>query len=196
MALIADILATEAGNVRHIHLFREGLFFRAYQHSAFQFINNVRSFKVVKKHYKAVGGDVVILGFPTTMFESLFPDPSRVEIVEEGMHIVVECEPIDERAYAVWCDTVHYAPEKPKKNPTRQIETFDFVPTGEVAETVASGGIAAAPAPIFAAAEVAAPALPASHAEVLRELQNFSIESATPLDCMLLLSKLKSKLRE
>lgn len=209
MATITQILETEATNFRSIHLFREGLFYRAYQHSAFQFINNVKSFKAVKKYYKAVGGDVVVLGFPTSMLGDLFPDQRRLDVVEEGMHLVVQCEPIDEKAYTMWFESVQPAPEKPKKVFHKQAERFDFVPAsdhvtrmtpngvadGNTATTVASGGtLERVVVQSWQGSEVATE-FPAPHAEVIRQLQNFSIESATPLDCMLFLSKLKSKLR-
>ena len=61
---IETILSNEAANERDIVLYKEGIFFRAYERSAMRFVQHVAPFKVLKKHYKNVNADVCYLGFP------------------------------------------------------------------------------------------------------------------------------------
>jgi hypothetical protein len=105
MAAIHYILSIEAQNSDKIHLFREGLFFKAYGRSAFLFHTQVKPFKIVRKHYKVVGSDVLLLGFPSGQLDALFPQ-GGVETLGEG-HVAVNArQPFDPDAYYDWCDEV------------------------------------------------------------------------------------------
>ena len=55
---IDNIIKNEAVNYREIHLYLEGIFWKAYQRSAFLFATNVCSYKAVKKKVKLVNADV------------------------------------------------------------------------------------------------------------------------------------------
>lgn len=181
MASIPQILQIENDNYERIHLFREGLFLRAYQHSAFLFLNNVKDFKVVKKHYKAAGCEVVIIGFPSSLLESLFPKES-IEQVDEW-HFSVPCGQLfDKNDYQKWFDSVELLPEKPRQK--KELPQL-FAPTVQVPDRVAR------PTDVHRAPEV-----DLSHGRVLRELEAFSIENSTPMECMMFLSKLKSELKK
>ena len=59
---IEDILKTEDN--RSIYLHNEGLFWRAYQYSAFAFVNNIKPYNAKKKFIKKVNSDIVFIGFP------------------------------------------------------------------------------------------------------------------------------------
>ena len=82
MATIQEILKIEGENTEHIHLFREGMFLKAYQRSAFLFQNQVKKFKSVKKYYKGANSDVAILGFPSNQFAELFPTENAMRASE------------------------------------------------------------------------------------------------------------------
>lgn len=60
---ISEILESEVENSL-IKLHKEGLFWRAYEQSAFLFINNIKEYNVTKKYYKNVKQELVYLGFP------------------------------------------------------------------------------------------------------------------------------------
>lgn len=185
MALITTIVATEETNTDSIHLFREGLFYRAYQHSAFQFITHVRNFKAVRKDYKAVGQSVVLLGFPSARFGELFPDAGVVEVIEEGQHIRVSVPPLDPRAYAIWFRDVPCLPVKPRKPAVVK-------PSSEPSETDFAVDSVPIPTPVPAAPSGD---VPLTMYGLLREIQDFSIERSSPLECMLFLSSIQTKLK-
>lgn len=190
MALITTIIAVEEENTDSIHLFREGLFYRAYQHSAFQFISHVRNFKAVKKDYKAVGQAVAILGFPTSRLDELFPDRSKVEVVEEGQHIRVSVPELDPKAYAIWFRDVAYPPVKPKK-PVAAKPAAELLESALFADPTPAAPVPPAiPAPPAPSGDV-----PLTMYGLLREIQDFSIERSSPLECMLFLSSIQAKLK-
>ena len=61
---IAEIQEIEKTNFGNIYLFKEGIFWRAYERSAWMFVENVKHYRVLKKYVKAVKQDIVYLGFP------------------------------------------------------------------------------------------------------------------------------------
>ena len=70
-----EVIELEKNNVSEIHLYLEGLFWRAYEHSAFMFCTQVKELKVVTRRVKSLGNYVVCyVGFPTTSFDSLCKD--------------------------------------------------------------------------------------------------------------------------
>jgi hypothetical protein len=68
---IKEILEIEKSNEECIHLFKEGIFWRCYEYSAWRFVNNIKDYKVFKKHVKAVGKDIVYLGFPDSVLDTI-----------------------------------------------------------------------------------------------------------------------------
>ena len=60
---ISEILELESKN-RDITLHKEGLFWRAYEHSAYLFVKQIKEYNLTKKFYKNVNQEVVYLGFP------------------------------------------------------------------------------------------------------------------------------------
>lgn len=60
-----EYVAAEAGNTERIILYREGLFWRAYERSAFALCTQVKSFKPTRKVLKTLdGADLISAGFP------------------------------------------------------------------------------------------------------------------------------------
>ena len=45
-------------------MFREGMFWKAYQQAAYLFVSNLRQYQVNRNYVKKVGEDVLSLGFP------------------------------------------------------------------------------------------------------------------------------------
>ena len=58
---IKEIVEAEKSNTSKIYLYREGLFFRAYEVSAFALCSFVHPFKVIKRQLKVLNGDEVSL---------------------------------------------------------------------------------------------------------------------------------------
>jgi hypothetical protein len=70
--LIREILKIENTNTTgRINLFKEGIFWRVYQKSAYLFIKQIKDLKALKKFYKVVNSEVVYAGFPDTILPQI-----------------------------------------------------------------------------------------------------------------------------
>lgn len=68
---ISDLLKIEDSNTSCINLFKEGIFWRVYQASAYSFTKHIKDLKLLKKHYKIVKREVVYAGFPDTILPQI-----------------------------------------------------------------------------------------------------------------------------
>lgn len=102
---IEEILSIESTNKDHVNLFKEGIFLRAYEHSAMRFTEYVAKFKVFKKHYKIVNVDVCNLGFPYSNYKILFEkhNITRCEETEKSV-VIYDCPP--KQDFVEWKDLI------------------------------------------------------------------------------------------
>jgi len=167
---VKEIIQIENGNRNTIILLREGIFWRAYEKSAYAFSMQVHPYKPTRKWVIAVKQDVVSLGFPV----------SAAENVLNGCKVLMRlaASPIDPDGFEVWKQTV------PRSLPPA---------------VVAPEPAAASPVMEPAASSVVSPAVSAvgQCCDGLADcIRRFNIESKTPVDCMLFLMELKRKLAE
>lgn len=80
---ISEILKKEAANNGDIILFKEGIFWRAYERSAFLFTLHVKPYQVTKRYFKNVGCEVVFCGFPNTTLDELLVKVCDKDIFKE-----------------------------------------------------------------------------------------------------------------
>lgn len=66
---IQDILNTEDN--KNIYLHKEGLFWRAYEYSAFAFVKNLKPYHGKKKFIKKVGSEIAYIGFPDSVLDTI-----------------------------------------------------------------------------------------------------------------------------
>jgi hypothetical protein len=104
MASTADILERESLLESRIYLYREGIFWKAYQYSAYRVIQRQANLKLKKKFVKAVSCEVISLGFPDVTLERIF-DKQEIEIFEDKI-ICISCKELDMQAYREWFDIV------------------------------------------------------------------------------------------
>jgi len=62
---ISEIIKLEDANDNGIILFKEGMFWRAYERSAFRFSNLIKDYQVLVRYYKNVDRKMAYLGFPS-----------------------------------------------------------------------------------------------------------------------------------
>jgi len=67
---ISEIVKREKDN-KDIVLHKEGLFWRAYEYSAYCFVTNIKSYNVLHKFYKNIGQDIVYIGFPGSYYDKI-----------------------------------------------------------------------------------------------------------------------------
>jgi len=117
---IKEVLSFEKGNISHVFLVKEGMFWRVYNRSAFLFTKHVKALKLTKKFYKIVGRNMVYGGFPDTillkvlekaggMFKILEQEERMMKLVLRG-----ESENIKETIYSEWFEEIEelYPQEK------------------------------------------------------------------------------------
>ena len=71
---IKDIYDMELANTNSIYLIREGNFYRAYEHSALLFTENVEPYHLLKRLYKVINAEMVYLGFPQSALPKLLKE--------------------------------------------------------------------------------------------------------------------------
>lgn len=116
MASVKEIILVESSNVDEIHLFREGIFYKAYERSAFAFVTHFAHFEVKKKFVKNVASDIVSIGFPTSSIDRHFNEKD-VEKTRTGLKVLLNT-PIDLSAFETWkngiksAEPIHVAPNE------------------------------------------------------------------------------------
>jgi len=68
---IAEIQEIEKTNFENIFLFKEGMFWRAYERSAMLFSVYIKTFKLIKRYVKCVGQHIVYMGFPDSTLDRI-----------------------------------------------------------------------------------------------------------------------------
>ncbi len=100
-----EIISREESNTNRIYLYKEGIFLKAYEHSAFFVHLYIKEFKLSKRYIKTVNQDVISLGFPETSAPKWLNGHRYVYLSEN----LVECEigrTFDEVQYHNWKESV------------------------------------------------------------------------------------------
>jgi hypothetical protein len=84
---IQEITTQEDCNTGEIHLHKEGVFWKAYQQSAYLFTQEVKAFNTSKRLVKSVGRVVVSLGFPQNALGKYFNKKQLTEVDEKQLLI-------------------------------------------------------------------------------------------------------------
>ncbi len=96
-------LAYEQHNEGIIRLWPEGGFYRAFERSAYLFVNYVRQYEVKRKFVKVVNSDVVDIGFPKSVLDRLGHD---IEDCSNGSKLIKLDSSIDEQSFQIWRSSV------------------------------------------------------------------------------------------
>lgn len=99
----AEILSLEDSNQNKIYLFKEGSFFKAYEHSAFLFHRYIHEFKLSRRFIKTVNRPVISLGFPEASLRKWFYAFPINTISEKLLCVDLE-KSIDEVEYQNWTE--------------------------------------------------------------------------------------------
>ena len=112
-----EFIAAEAENTDRITLYREGLFWKAYERSAFAVCAQVRGFKPTKKALKSLGGGLLIsIGFPTRNETAVLDGLQR--LTEEENRLVLQTpRPIVGREFEAWKASI---PVAHNRRPTKE----------------------------------------------------------------------------
>jgi len=83
--VIKEKLKKENSNNNTICLYKEGMFYRVYEHSAYLFVINLKEYQLTKKYYKNVKQELVYLGFPQDSF-------SKIEVICKEQNLSIKKE--------------------------------------------------------------------------------------------------------
>lgn len=185
---ILNKLRYETENANVIHLWLEGMFWKAYERSAYLFVHRISEYKPYKKFVRAVGGEVVAIGFPSKKLDKLLEGRS-VEYVDEK-HYVLNGFTVDTkelRDFQGWKKSVpafpyHMVPQDNQTSASEQTKPAQAVPAEK---------------PVSIKKNNQLPdnkmICPAAINNLLGDIRRFRMESATPLECMMFLAQIIKK---
>lgn len=201
---LQEIIAAENRNTDKIYLHLEGIFWKAYERSAFAFIHRISRYKASKRFIKYLDSKVVSLGFP---------DASRTKVLgdrplfrqDEGL-LALDVGAIDPEEYDRWKDALPLIVPKPTASAMPISQPYSTYAGGRPSisipvpdtESVPRRTIVVEPPLIAAASDRPVQSQLkvdlGNNEAVLRDLRNFSVENATPLECLIFVSSLKKQL--
>ena len=147
-----DFVQAEAGNTGRIILYREGLFWKAYERSAFAVCTQIRPFKPTKRSLKTLGGgELVSIGFPSRTEDTVLAGLERLSVEPERLELRA-ASPIDVAQFEAWKASVPLAPSRPAPAPSCTVGASAVLPQSRLPASAPlpgtagpspSGGIAA-----------------------------------------------------
>lgn len=216
---ILNKLRYESENTNVVHLWLEGMFWKAYERSAYLFVRRISGYKPYKKYVRSVGGEVVAIGFPSKAIEKLLEGRS-VEYVD-SKHYILNGFTVDAQElknFQSWKKGIPSFPyhvlspdevqlkagqeeekkevkiaesrTKDKKEPVKEIQVTEKSGRGKAKYPAYSERNRLLEQEAHAAFLRAEACEQQSSMELINELRRFRMESSTPLECMMFLAHL------
>ena len=202
-----DFIRAEAGNTDRIILYKEGLFWKAYERSAYILCMQVKAFKPTKRSLKSLGGaEIVSVGFPWKYEEKYVGALEREQSGDERLTLVA-ASAIDPADFENWKALLplHVPAAVRAAGAAAEGRALQPPPAERVSEIVACVPEAlSAPAQVRdTTSDEALPPVsgrtadfPLSTACVVAErIRQFNLAERTPMECMLFISDLKKTLQ-
>ncbi len=166
-------------NPLRINLYKEGMFWKAYNYSAFNFSRLVRVYALKKKYVKELKEWIVTVGFPDTVLKSclqkLSPLTERVNITDNLVEIDLkegeELEELRKMPEKKWCEQEYQ-------------EWFDAA-----AEEIAEKRETVVTSPVVSEWNEE------EAVNVLKDLRDFPILQKSPLEVQLFMIELQNRLK-
>lgn len=107
MSSLKEIITEESSNTHYVYLYREGIFYKAYDRSAYAWSKYICSYEVKHRYIKSIGAEVLSIGFPVKSLESKL-EGHQYEINDERKVVVKlgEKEIIDPQSYERWREEI------------------------------------------------------------------------------------------
>lgn len=175
---IDQIIEVESTNAGVIHLFRNGLFFRAFERSALSFLD-IENYSIIKKHSVKLDIDYIYIGFPSAILDRVLDGRQYTKVSDD--HIVVEARNITVEELEVKKSGYQIAEPKVIKSVPRRPSA---IPNQE--EMFASMSDISTPK-----SELMEDRHPCEIKDLIRA---FDIDNSTPLMCQTFLLMIKEKI--
>ena len=159
-----EIYDLEKTNKDRIYLYREGIFWKAYERSAFYLSGPGGKLKPTKKFIKSVGDSIISVGFPCAV-ENGHIDAEDILQREEKAIMIKAKSNNDPEGFQIWKDAVAIHVTTREQN-----VMGEATEGGQGEESVAMS----------------------ETEQIVAILRGFNIESHTPLESMMCLSHLRS----
>lgn len=168
--ILKDIVKAEANNNNNIILLRQGIFWKAYEKSAYAFCKHIKPFMVKKKYFKSVNDEIVSIGFPISSTRNILK--GRTVLLEEEKKMIVSIDEIDHEEFLNWkkAQTLTAVSPAAATMPTNGFERVGYNGSREM-----SG---------YGNPEK----------EVITRIKMLNLESKTPFECMFFLAEIKKQL--
>ena len=97
-----DFIEAEAGNNGSIIPYREGLFWKAYEKSAYAVCTQIKPLKAIKRRLKSLGGgEIVSVGFPCKHEQKYIGSLEHMETMPDRL-VLRTLKPIDGQRFEEW----------------------------------------------------------------------------------------------
>lgn len=166
---LAEKIKNEQDNSTSVFLHREGLFWKAYEYSAYLFVRDVRAYNPQKKEVKSLKTDAVSLGFPDQVLGEILKGRDHVAHGDKCIEIK-GFQPVEVSGYEQWKNNLPLAVSKLTGSGTEN-GTNDETGGGTVNGNKTG-----------------------SERTVLARLRSFRTEASSPLQCLMFVSELQKEL--
>ncbi|MBQ3753333.1 MAG: hypothetical protein II864_07275 [Prevotella sp.] len=178
---ISEKLKLETSNHQTVRLWPEGAFFKVYERSAYLFVTKLRPYEVKRRYVEKAGCEVVSTAFPRKVLDDLGVHYQK----GDGGAVSIRLDSgIDEQLFLSWRDSLSLT--------TQPVRRAAAAPTVESPTAAAPAvDVLTVEAPLMEAPSVEAPEPVGVERLVADRIRSFNLATATPIDCMLLLSDLQ-----
>lgn len=174
---IEDIVKAETENNSTIILLREGIFWKAYEKSAYAFCKRIKPFMVKKKYIRSINDEIVSIGFPMSSTKAILQ--GKTILLEEERKMIISIDPIDHDGFMAWKKEQTLTPATTPSTSISPAASYSNSNSNNSSNNSSSSG---------------AFGYNSQEKEIITRIRLFSLESKTPLECMLFLSEIKKQL--
>jgi hypothetical protein len=121
---ISEIFDIEKENLSSCFLIKDGIFWRAFEKSAYWFVTNLKPYSITKKHFKGQNSDVVYLGFPNGILTELLSMAEDKGFKVDKLEKLITINGIEmSECFDQWKEALPYQmPDDNKKNMVNEPE--------------------------------------------------------------------------
>lgn len=128
MASTSDILSIENSNISEIHLYQEGIFWRAYNQSAYLFIQFCdKDFKLSKRFVKLVQQEVLSIGFPASSLDKYLSQCEYEYLDNKHIFISDSGYSLDGDSYFSWFSNIPLPESHVKQTELSLVDSQDTI---------------------------------------------------------------------